>query len=595
MSFLQNSNTEQIKLTRTDNQLLSGQSEDRSLVAELLHSAAYAAVQSPLKGVAQLVDSGAGTSLLPAVTFMDSPKEREFLSAKWHAQQFGAMVGMAAPFLLLHKGVGKCSSAAFGQAEASLAAKSVLTQRVVGEAMVTGALFEGVFKPTERNASNSEDSLAMSRLKQGLVGAATFGTLARASVGLQSLCRAETGMAVRVIGSDVGSSVISGAPAGMVNAELTSRLTRGTGASTKEFAQSIYSFSVLGGAVAGAKHFVGGTSPEQALATTLRMAPEPSALGLGYRMSLGEAGRLGAAEQAVNLAASRSAATENPGTVGSAGSEATRSAIGALDVVPAVPCEVTPTSKLHSNIVDQPAPPVKTNQQRLDYVFKELPIPSDHPNPLLARYEAAQTAGTLTDRWAHKLVEEYAHAVPTEEALAFLKSLGPVVEVGAGTGYWAALLRARGVQVDAYDNWTGYGYSKRDTFTEVTTGDASMTKLHPTHTLLLSWPSTHGAASTALSNFKGNRLAYVGEVTINGPKMPKDNWFSDVMGDGQFFEMLNRDWNMVSRIDTPQLGRVVKDAFFYFERKPREQKLLERHRAREAERAEREERKASRR
>lgn len=50
--------------------------------------------------------------------------------------------------------------------------------------------------------------------------------------------------------------------------------------------------------------------------------------------------------------------------------------------------------------------------------------------------------------WACHL---YAYATPTRAALDALAALGPLVEVGAGTGYWAAALRSRGVEVHAYD------------------------------------------------------------------------------------------------------------------------------------------------
>lgn len=50
------------------------------------------------------------------------------------------------------------------------------------------------------------------------------------------------------------------------------------------------------------------------------------------------------------------------------------------------------------------------------------------------------------------LSQQFAFAVPTEEVLEIVASLGkPVVEVGAGTGYWSWLLRNRGVDVIAYD------------------------------------------------------------------------------------------------------------------------------------------------
>src|SRR5579883_3024053 len=49
------------------------------------------------------------------------------------------------------------------------------------------------------------------------------------------------------------------------------------------------------------------------------------------------------------------------------------------------------------------------------------------------------------------LVKKYSWAVPTEEALKTIAKCAPIVEIGAGSGYWASLLRARGVAVTAYD------------------------------------------------------------------------------------------------------------------------------------------------
>jgi len=45
----------------------------------------------------------------------------------------------------------------------------------------------------------------------------------------------------------------------------------------------------------------------------------------------------------------------------------------------------------------------------------------------------------------------YAWAVPCTEALTALRRLSPLVEIGAGTGYWARLLAGHGADVAAYD------------------------------------------------------------------------------------------------------------------------------------------------
>mmetsp|Transcript_2310 Transcript_2310/g.5463 ORF Transcript_2310/g.5463 Transcript_2310/m.5463 type:complete len:300 (-) Transcript_2310:42-941(-) len=50
-----------------------------------------------------------------------------------------------------------------------------------------------------------------------------------------------------------------------------------------------------------------------------------------------------------------------------------------------------------------------------------------------------------------RLRREYAWALPDERALRVLEAYAPLVEVGAGKGYWASLLHARGVDVVAFD------------------------------------------------------------------------------------------------------------------------------------------------
>lgn len=42
------------------------------------------------------------------------------------------------------------------------------------------------------------------------------------------------------------------------------------------------------------------------------------------------------------------------------------------------------------------------------------------------------------------LVEKYAWAIPDERALKIIKHFSPIVEVGSGKGYWAAMLRKLG-------------------------------------------------------------------------------------------------------------------------------------------------------
>ena len=49
------------------------------------------------------------------------------------------------------------------------------------------------------------------------------------------------------------------------------------------------------------------------------------------------------------------------------------------------------------------------------------------------------------------LAHSIAFAVPNQQALDVLAKHAPLLELGAGTGYWASLLRGAGVDVLAYD------------------------------------------------------------------------------------------------------------------------------------------------
>lgn len=117
------------------------------------------------------------------------------------------------------------------------------------------------------------------------------------------------------------------------------------------------------------------------------------------------------------------------------------------------------------------------------------------------------------------LVTEYAWAIPSEEALKLILSYGPIVEIGAGGGYWAHLLRERGGDVIAYDPCPEESVTEqappRRVWTDVEIGDHGRGGDHPDRTLLLVWPSyDEDWAEECLRAYLaagGQRLVYVGE------------------------------------------------------------------------------------
>ena len=145
-------------------------------------------------------------------------------------------------------------------------------------------------------------------------------------------------------------------------------------------------------------------------------------------------------------------------------------------------------------------------------------------------------ADALLEQWRHNcrdwLARIYAYAVPNKAALESLASVGPIVEIGAGTGYWAALLIAKGVDIVAFDaippHASGRGFRKTGKkrgkslrneyhgdsplFSEVLHGDATALVKYQRRTLFLCYPPPGDSmALQCLQSYTGAKIAYVGE------------------------------------------------------------------------------------
>jgi len=140
--------------------------------------------------------------------------------------------------------------------------------------------------------------------------------------------------------------------------------------------------------------------------------------------------------------------------------------------------------------------------------------------------------------WVEKYTDKYAWAIPNDDALLEIAKYTPVVEIGAGTGYWAWLLRQLGVDILAFDknppNQTSKSqfHPNADTWTEVLSGDESVLDPIDNRTLFLCWPpSNHPMAFDTLSRFRGSTFLFVGE-----------DWPRCTTGNEDFFRLLTRDW-----------------------------------------------------
>ncbi|WP_030518976.1 hypothetical protein [Nocardia sp. NRRL WC-3656] len=148
----------------------------------------------------------------------------------------------------------------------------------------------------------------------------------------------------------------------------------------------------------------------------------------------------------------------------------------------------------------------------------------------------------------------YAYAVPAPETLQWVKDFAqgaPVLELGAGRGYWAAQLDRIGVNISAFDvEPPGQSENpsfpraagQRDTWHPVMGLDDFEACSKAGAVLFLCWPPGWGntMASDATEAFEragGDRLVFIGE-----PKGGKT-------GDDAFFERLEQGWRPESTGD----------------------------------------------
>uniref|UniRef100_A0A7S3SZA6 MYND-type domain-containing protein n=1 Tax=Emiliania huxleyi TaxID=2903 RepID=A0A7S3SZA6_EMIHU len=157
-----------------------------------------------------------------------------------------------------------------------------------------------------------------------------------------------------------------------------------------------------------------------------------------------------------------------------------------------------------------------------------------------------------------------AFAVPSAEALAAVSELGlPVVEMGGGVGYWAALLRRRGVAVECFDSAPteaggkgGKGGESGNTFHgecppwgPVQRGSSALlaSRRFRRHALLLCYPPPRAPmAAECLAAFCGDTVVHVGE------------WLGDT-GSAAFEAALAEGWELTRRLPLPCWGDTAED------------------------------------
>jgi hypothetical protein len=143
----------------------------------------------------------------------------------------------------------------------------------------------------------------------------------------------------------------------------------------------------------------------------------------------------------------------------------------------------------------------------------------------------------------HLLTKRYSWAIPSPGDIDWLSvMLGRrgLVEIGAGSGYWAWQARQAGIDVVAYEpvDSSANAYTDGIEYCTVLREDHAATRHHPERALLLCWPSQGASwAASTLHAYEGDLFIYIGQP--QGGRCADD----------AFFQHLDREWIPIGSSD----------------------------------------------
>jgi hypothetical protein len=162
---------------------------------------------------------------------------------------------------------------------------------------------------------------------------------------------------------------------------------------------------------------------------------------------------------------------------------------------------------------------------------------------LIGRFGRAgsEKARTFLSFERDSLTGQYAFSIPTAETIQTIARYSPIVEIGAGSGYWAMCLAACGADIVAYDRYppgeaaptdiSERNWHFRKTWFKVSKGDELSAASYSTRSLFLCWPPPENPmgvrALDAYIKAGGHTVIVIGEMRPLS------------MGDANLYDLLN--------------------------------------------------------
>lgn len=259
-----------VRLSKSD---MLERDNSANLGLQFLQSAAYAGAEAPLKAMAQAADHFSGGKMQESVQNgfksigVEAPKQTEFGTSSWYAQQLGGAVGMMLPFLAL-RGVANAGANRF--LPQSLNAPQTLLQAAGREAFVSGGagLLYGTLLTPSKDENVGSNSFYTDRMKNGLADMATFAALGfsgpymgkgfdTAASALEKTSFNQLGRLnlANLVRHPVFAGIASGVPAGLVSSEVAALKDGRLLPTGQEVKETITGMAFVGGVMAAATRF----------------------------------------------------------------------------------------------------------------------------------------------------------------------------------------------------------------------------------------------------------------------------------------------------------------------------------------------------
>jgi len=249
----------------------------------------YSAFEAPALGLTQIIDK-TGTNLSAKVSSafetigVSAPKQEQLSTAAWLGRTVGGAIGMMAPLGLLGMG---------SRGLLSGMAPSLLTERTaigfsLSESALTGGVYGTVFTPTEGK------NLLTERLIGGAGMATSFGLLSGSGLAMSKFATTETAAQLGVRGilqNPISAGVLSGAPAGLINAE-TKAVQKGDWIFSKDdLGEQMLQMSIVGGLFGAKTQLFGAKAAEAPGRRVVEAASLSARLAVADESSAGEGAR----------------------------------------------------------------------------------------------------------------------------------------------------------------------------------------------------------------------------------------------------------------------------------------------------------------